>query len=272
MPGRNGLKARAGLLAGLVLLGLGLAAPAEAGGSYVPPVLKPAETVTPEAAMLADLSAFAKALRAGDAAGVAAGLAPVIETVGASLDLAGGRGRDKVGPVKDKTDLLVLLGNHTGGDWDVPPGADLTTFLLKMERDFILQSLAEGEWGRDPMVKGAVCTYAYRDFDPKAVARAAKALGVEGSSFVFVDTAVTLLASPDAKAVKAAELQPDRLYARDYDTETPQGWTAFHLPDGGTGFVADTAVTTQSPNVSGLCFRKGQDGHWVLAAQVSTGL
>lgn len=272
MPGRNRNLARAGVLGAVALMGLGLAAPAAAGGPYVPPVLKPAETVSPDAAMLADITAFAKALQAGDAAGVSAGLAPVIETVGASLDLAAGRGRDKVGPVKDQTDLLVLLGNHTGGDWDVPQGADLTTFLLKMERDFILQSLAEGEWGRDPMVKGAVCTYAYRDFDRKAVAKAAKALGVEGSGFVYVEAPVALFKSADAKAESAGTLAPDRLYALDFDAQAPQGWTAFHLPEGGTGFAPDNAVSAQSPNVSGLCFRKGKDGHWQLAAQVSTGL
>ncbi len=72
-----------------------------------------------------------------------------------------------------------------------------------------------------------------------------------------------------------ATIEPGRLYAIDYDAGEPIGWSAVHLPKGGTGFIKTAAggdTPWLDPYVSGLCFRKAEGGVWAVTAQTSTSL
>ncbi len=232
----------------------------------------------------ADLRAQAgellKAVRAKDTVAAERFVARMVRTISHSLEIASEPhvGSETAG---DKPGArLVMLGSHTGGDWDVPQTADgkpvdIGAFLTGMEFDFIEQSLTDGRpWGADPAAKGAICTYTAPSVDRPAVRRAAKRLGVESSVFREPAETLTLLAEPRDGADAVATLSPGRLYAIDYDAGEPSGWSAIHLPKGGTGFVkvgADGPSRLRDPYVSGLCFA-ATDGVWQIVAQTSTGL
>ncbi|BBE72304.1 hypothetical protein [Oharaeibacter diazotrophicus] len=254
---------------------------AAAGLAYEAPKIAPGDTVEPPADLVAQATALLAAARRKDAAAAGAFVGERVATISHSLDI--GRpphvgSEDTAGPPERR---LAPLGSHTGGDWDIPRTADGRTvdvgaFLTKMELDFIVQSLTDGRpWGRDAAAAGAICTYAAPKFDRRTVARAAKRLGVESSVFREPTEPVDLLAEPKPGAAVIARLEPGRLYAVDYDAGEPIGWAAFHLPKGGSGFVADLpggGYPFEPPYVSGLCFAKSATGTWTIVAQTSTSL
>jgi len=268
-------------VAAVVLVLLAGTSAAEAGKAYEPPKIAPGDTVEPPADLVTDATALLAAARKKDAAAAGAYVAERVTTISHGLEI--GRPphvatEDLAGPPEKR---VAPLGSHTGGDWDIPVTADGKTvdvgaFLAKMELDFIVESLTDGRpWGRDPAAAGAICTYAAPKLDRKAVARAAKTLGVESSGFREPLRAVDLLAEPKAGAAVVARLEPGRLYAVDYDAGEPIGWSALHLPKGGSGFLAQPPEgerTFTEPYVSGLCFAKSGAGPWRIVAQTSTGL
>lgn len=258
------------LSVGLLLASIGQAS---AGVAYAPPALAPADTVTAPDDLREDATALLTAVRNKDADGVAKWFAPKVMTISAGLELARPRSKDNLGPFKTAASLVAQLAQNTGGDWDVPPDVDVAAFLTKMELDFIEQSLTDGQsWGRDPMVKDAICTYAFESYDQKAVGRAATALGIESSAFRSVLKEQVLRDAPKSSGKAIATFTPGQLYALDYDTDTSTGWTAFHLPEGGVGFAKMTGDDMGVPYVSGLCFRQNTAGDWVAVAQAATGL
>jgi hypothetical protein len=245
------------------------AAPALAGQPYVAPRLQPAEAVEPSAGLRSDAIALLKAVRAGDLEAVSGFIAPQVTVVSGALDMSLPRHIEKLGPGSGRG-AVAELGNHTGGDWDLPPDVDIGEFLADMELDFIEGALTDGQpWGTDPLLPGTVCTYGFHDFDPMEVKRAAAALGSDAGSFVMVDEGAPVLDAPDGKALGA--LSATRLYATDYDIDVPAGWMAIHRPEGGTGFIAVGEDGLQKPYASGICFAKGSTG-WQLVGQASTGL
>lgn len=258
------------LSVGLLLASMGQAT---AGVAYVAPAVAPADTVTAPDDLREDATALLTAVREKDVDGVAKWFAPKVMTISAGLELARPRTKENLGPFKTAASLVAQLAQNTGGDWDVPPDVDVAAFLTKMELDFIEQSLTDGRpWGRDPMVKDAICTYAFETYDLKAVGRAATALGIESSGFRSVLKEQQLREEPDTRAKTLALFTPGQLYAIDYDTDTPTGWTAFHLPEGGVGFAKFGGDDLGVPYVSGLCFKQNKAGEWVVVAQAATGL
>lgn len=258
----------------LSCLALCLATPALAGPAYKPIPLAPANVLTPPADMVNDVSAFLTAVKNGDGDAVALGMAPKVLTIDGALELHLPRRKETEGPFKTVEDMLATLGYSTGGDLPEPAnGGDMTKVRINAEREFIVDALSDdNQWGTDPMVKGAVCTYAYRSFDIKAVTALSKKLDVASSSLVFVHAPYALRKEPNRKAETAGTLEPDFLYALDYDTDAPGRWIAVHLPDGSTGFANFDEVNLDKPYAVGICFAKGKDGHWVMVAQTTTSL
>lgn len=252
-----------------------IAAPVLAAGPYTPLPLQPAKTVTPPPQLLTDATAFLQAVRQGDGDTIARYIAPKVTTVSGGLELAFPRHKDTSGPFDTIEEMLSDLANNTGGDIPLlADGSESPALRIDAEREFIVQSLTDptSSWGTDPMVKGAICSYAYRSYDVKAIKRLSEKTGVQSSSFVYVDKPYELLKTADAKAETVGTLETDRLYALDYNTDAPRGWIAVFLPDGSSGFANHEAAGFGKPYAVGLCFAKGKEGRWVMVAQASTGL
>lgn len=248
--------------------------PAFAGEPYKPAKLKPAELVTPSEDLIAAARALLAAVEKGDGDAIDAAIAPKLTAIDGALDLHIKRRVEAIGPHKTIEATLVDLANYIGGIYEIPSdGSDPTPNAIEAERRYIVGALTDpGQWGTDPLLKGAVCTYAYRSFDRAEVKSLADKFGTQSSSLFYVDQPTELLAAADAKSAVAAMLQPDLLYVLDYDTDAPRRWMAVHLPDGGSGFLSFDKVEVQKPYAAGICFTKGKDGKWLMSAQVSTSL
>jgi hypothetical protein len=247
-----------------------LVCPAAAGPAYSPPAVRAAETLEPPADLRADAIALLRAVRAGDLDAVGSYIAPKVTTVSGAIDMTYARNVQVIDSAPGGRSAVAGLGPHTGGDWDLPPDVDVGEFLADMELDYIEGALTDGQpWGLDPLLPGTICTYGYRDFDPAEVKRAATALGVDGASFVLVDEGTRALDRPGGREL--ATLSADRLYAMDYDTETPTDWLALHLPEGDIGVVKVGDDGLQKPYAAGICFKKS-GGTWKIVGQASTGL
>lgn len=253
---------------------LTLVTPALAGAPYALPELAAPERVEPSAEMLADVAAFVAALKSGDGAGIARGIAPEVTVVDGALELAIPRRKEVVGPHDSIEQMLEELAYNTGGDLPLSEDkAESSRIAIDAERQYILDFVDDApEWGRDPMFKDAICTYAYRSYDQKGLQTLADALGVQSSGFFYVDAPSDLHAATDATSPVVATLAPDRLYALDYDTDAPGRWIAVHLPEGGSAFVNFETVSLEKPWAAGVCFSQAEDGHWQMSGQASTSL
>lgn len=257
-----------------VALLLPLASPALAIDPYTPLPLKPAELVTPPEDFIADVSAFLTAIKNGDGDAIQKGMASKITAIDGALDLHVPRHKEVIGPHAEVENMLSELANFIGGIVEEPaPGGDPRPLRIEAEREYIAAALSDDQaWGRDPMVKDAICSYAYRAFDIKAIKKLSEATGVSSSSFIYVNAPTEIKATPSNNAPAAGTLETDRLYALDYDTDAPRKWMAIYLPDGSSGFVNFDQVALEKPYAAGVCFNKDADGRWVMVAQVSTSL
>jgi len=259
----------------LVLLGVAAPAmPAAAGEPYMPVPLAPAAVVTPPPELVQAATAFLAAVQRGDGDGIAAGLAPRLTLVDGALELGMVRRTEEIGPFAGVDQALAALADNIGGIYEQPfDGTDVTPYAAKAEREFIVAALTDGQsWGRDPLLGDAICSYAYRSFDPAAVTAVGQKLDTQTSSFFYVDAPAGVLARPEAGAPVVATLAPDLLYGLDYDTDAPRAWIAVHLPDGGSGFVNFDTLELNKPYASGICFSQNADGLWVMSAQTATNL
>lgn len=259
------------IAAALLLVSAG---PVLAIDPYTPLPLKPAELVTPPADFIADVSAFLAAIRSGDGDAIQRGMASKITAIDGALDLHVPRHKEVIGPHPEVENMLSELADFIGGMVQEPEaGGDPRPPRIEAEREYIAAALSDDQsWGRDPMVKDAICSYAYRSFDIKAIKQLSEATGVASSSFVFVNAPTEIKATPSDNAAAVGTLETDRLYALDYDTDAPRRWMAVYLPDGSSGFINFDRVALEKPYAAGVCFSKGADGHWVMVAQVSTSL
>lgn len=247
-----------------------LCGPVLAGEPYAPPKLKPAETLEPPADLRADAIALLRAVQAGDLDAVGSFIAPKVTVVSGWLDLGTPRHAEVESSGSTARGAVAGLGNHTGGDWDIPPDADIGKFLADMELDFIEGALTDGQpWGIDPLVPGTICTYGVEQVDAAVVKKTAEKLGIDGTSFVMVADGTPVLDRPKGKQV--GTLPGNALYAMDNDSDTDGDWAALHLPAGGVGFVAVGEDGLQKPYADGLCFKK-TGGKWKIVGQSSTGL
>lgn len=258
---------RVAVLAAVLAALVGLAL---AGQPYSAPNVKPAETLAPPADLRAEAIALLKAVRAGDLDAVGSFIAPRVIVVSGAIDMSLPRHTEVVDAARGGRAAVAGLGNHTGGDWDLPPDVDIGAFLADMELDFIEGALTDGQaWGLDPKLPGTICTYGFHDFDPGEVKQAAAKLGIDGTSFVMVDEGTPVLDKPDGRTL--VTLSAGRLYALDYDTDAPTDWIALHLPEGGIGFIAVGEDGLEKPYAAGICFKQS-GGTWKIVGQASTGL
>lgn len=253
------------------------AGPALAIEPYTPVAVKPGNVVTPDEGLIADARAFLEALKSGNGDAIDAAIADKVTTVDGGLDLTFPRNKQVIGPFETIEDMLAALGLNSAEGLPVamePASADADKKIaINAGRQYIVDALTDGKsWGTDPMVKGAVCSSAYRSFDAKALKALVKKTGVSGSSWSYLDQAYDLRKAPDRNAEVAGTLEPNVLYPFDYDTDAPRGWQAVYLPDGTSGFAEFDVALFQKPFGGGVCFAKGKDGHWQMVAQVSTSL
>jgi hypothetical protein len=243
-----------------------------AGEPYAPPPLAPAEAVVPPADLIEAASALLGASRSDDRAAIAARLAPRLTLVDGALELGLPRRTEMIGPFTRVDEALVALADNIGGIYEQPfDGSDVTPFAVAAELDFIISAITDGQpWGRDPLLEDAICTYAYRVFDQEAIAALGERLDIQTSSFFFVEAPTTALLQPRSDATVAARLQPDLLFALDYDTDAPGGWIAVHLPEGGSGFLNFESVVMGKPYASGICFTRDASASWKMSAQTAT--
>ncbi len=247
--------------------------PAAAGEPYKPLKLNPAELVTPPPELLDAARSFLTAVQQGDGDAIGAGIAPKVTAVDGALELSIKRRSEVLGPFDSTESALVQLATYIGGDYERPEGVDPTPFAIEAERQYIVGALTDGRpWGKDPAFKGATCTYAYRTFDQQAIKALGEKLDTQTSSFFYVDAPVVLVGAPDDKAEPVATLEPDLLYALDYDTDAPGRWIAVHMPEGGSGFLNFDKVELNKPYAAGICFSKDRNGKWLMSGQASTSL
>jgi hypothetical protein len=241
---------------------------------YTPLPLQPPQVVTPPADLLAAAATLLAAAKASDVDAAAPFLAPQIRSVDGALELHIKRFTQVVGPHDNPSAMLSDLANYIGGDVEPPPpGGDPLPNRLRAEFQYIESALEYAdEWGTDPMVDGAICTYAYRSYDRAAITALSEATGVASSSFVYVDAPYELHTEPNAESGPKATMQPDLLYALDYDSPSPGRWIGVYLPDGSSGFASFDAVDLKKPYAVGLCFAKNAAGDWQIVAQISTSL
>lgn len=261
------------MLRRVLALALMLAAvPAMAGEPYEPPTVTPGGRVEPPADLLADIEILRAAITARDLASVAPFIGPKVDILNGAIDLHVKRRVEPVGPWADAREALKDLGQNTGGDWDPSSGADLGDVLTAHALEFWGWML-EGDiaWGLDPLAPDAICTYEAQTFDADKVARVAAQLDVSSASFVMVDVTTPVLRLPGLRAL-VGWLEPGKLYALDYDTETPSDGIAVHLSDGGEGFLTFPDEGMLRPYNTGLCFEKGAGGRWQVTAQTNTTL
>ncbi len=253
---------------------LASAGPVLAIDPYTPLPLKPAELMTPPEDFIADVSAFLAAIRNGDGDAIQRGMASKITAIDGALDLHVPRHKEVIGPHTEVENMLSELASFIGGIVEEPAdGGDPRPLRIQAEREYIAAALSDDQsWGRDPMVKDAICSYAYRSFDIKAIKKLSDTTGVASSSFVYVNAPTEVKSTPSNTAPAAGTLETDRLYALDYDTDAPSHWIAVYLPDGSSGFVDFDKVDLEKPYAAGVCFSKGSDGRWVMVAQTSTSL
>lgn len=158
-----------------------------------------------------------------------------------------------------KDALADVASLHEEGDLPargapVPPRPPATEVALRV----ILGDLEEADWGRDPLVPGAVCTYRGARWSE----REARARGSgEAGFWVTAPTEVRAAAAEEAETV--ARLVPGRIYFQgSLDTPT-EGWQGIRLPAGGVGAVPDAKL--HPTRVGGLCFSAKTGGGWVVS-------
>lgn len=260
---RTDLVALAGILSTAMALG---------GEPYSPVPLAPGDALTPPPDLVEAASALLQASRDDDRPAIAARLASRLTLVDGALDLGLPRRIEEIGPFETTDLALTALASNIGGIYEQPfDGSDVTPYAVAAEREFIISAIADGEnWGRDPLLKDAICTYTYRSFDRAAVLVQADLLDIQTSSFFYVDAPTEVLVQPRTGAAYAATLQPDFLYGLDYDTDAPGGWIAVHLPEGGSGFIDFHSEVIGKPYASGVCFARDASGSWRMSAQTAT--
>jgi len=242
------------------------------GEPYAPPRLAPAEAVLPPAELIEAATALLVASRKDDRAAIATQLAPQLTLIDGALELGLPRRTETIGPFMRIDEALVALADNIGGTYEQPfDGSDVTPFAVAAELDFIMTAIIDGQaWGRDPLLEGAICTYAYRVFDQRAVAALGERLDIQTSSFFFVEAPTAVLSKPSSDTAVAATLEPDLLYALDYDVDAPGSWIPVHLPEGGTGFLDFETIVISKPHASGICFTRDASASWKMSGQTAT--
>jgi len=148
---------------------------------------------------------------------------------------------------------------------DMPEAAQNETMFAILAAAF-----ATGGLGANPDVRDEVCAPALPRFDRARAAAAAKAAGVEPENLRVASVEIPLRAKPDAASPATTRLDANDLapIVTDLTGNTPSGWNAIALPDGGIGYTDALGLDELTPGA--ICFGKDK-GRWKIVATIQRG-
>lgn len=251
----------------LALAGLAPAARAEEAGKPYRPI--PAEvgaSVSAPEDLVKTVRALNAAAKAKDAEATFALLADKVSLVLSGLTPAGRREAEEKGPWPSAGAALEEIGAATlEGDLAASGKVDLAAAQRDQAFAILAEATERPEWGRDPLAKGAYCTYRGVRWD----AAAGRQID-DGSRGLFVPASATVFASAAPKAAVLGTLKPGLIYLHGEMDDLPDGWSAVRLPSGRTGAARDAEV--RDPATVGVCLKRNASGAGWLVVAVSSAL
>jgi len=255
-----------------VLLAAGVSAPSAGRAEddvspYRPLRVEAGAAVVPSADLTATVERLRAAAAAKDVDAVAALFAERLTFVVSGITVDTRRSIERRPAWTSATDELgEIAALHEEGDRPargavVPPRPSATEVALGV----IVDLLDEADWGRDPLVPGALCTYRGARWSERE--GRARAVGETGF-WVDAPTEVRAAAGEEAKIV--ARLLPGRIYFQGFLEAPTDGWTGIRLPAGGVGAVPDAKL--HPTRVGGLCFTAKKGGGWAVSAVATSRL
>lgn len=219
------------------------------------------KAVTPDPALVAVASQIKEAVEAADAEAIFAVMAKEITFASSGITMASSR-RVKKQPAFDKANAaMIAIGKHyQEGEMPGLSKADTDKIQRESALGTINDALEAAKWGQDPLLKGMVCTYRGTTWNVKTADKA----GGTGSVGYHVTKPVVVRAKPDDKSKALGILKPGALYVQGFPEDSEAGWAGIRLPDGQIGHAPEADLLPATTN--GLCFSKGADGKWKLAA------
>lgn len=230
----------------------------------IPVVVGAAATPPNDLAIAARVLRDAAASRNVEGVGAMLVARPLLVSSGITVDTP--RTVERKGPYRSARAALADLGAAFREGDVLAPGAGLDLSELDLDGllTMIVAAVDEAEWGRDPLVEGAVCTYRGGRWKP------ASAEGVAGSMGYRVDAPTGVRRSADPGARTVATLKPGFLYLQGFVDDTVEGWRPIRLPTGGVGVVAEGEL--RAAGARGLCFTEVAPGDWRVSAFSAVGL
>lgn len=217
--------------------------------------------VAPSDDLLAAAQKILTVATAHDVAGIGAMLIERPLMVSSGLTVGGERRTTANGPWSDAASALADIGAYYQEGDIVASGRsiDFTELYVGNTLGVIVQSLAEPDWGRDPLVADAVCTY--RGAHWKAAD--GRRTGSAESRGFWVERATPARRSGDPDSAVLATLRPGRLYLEGFLDDLPEEMRGIRLSAGGVGAVEMSAL--RDATQWGICLRKiGSD--WRIVA------
>lgn len=230
---------------------------AEEARAYRPLPAKVGAAVAPAADLLKAAQDLHAAAAAEDAPAISALLADTVTLVISGLTPDMRRNAETAGPWPDAGAALDAIGAAVM-EGDLPPGRSDPMAARRAAFELMADATAAPEWGRDPLVADAACTY--RGARWSAAAGAKIGHGMRG---LYVLAATPVHAGAPAAPV-TGKLEPGRIYLQAHMRGLPDGWRGVRLPTGRVGAVREGDI--RDPAVCGLCFRRGADGRWRVVA------
>lgn len=227
------------------------AIPAEIGASVVP-----SDDLVAAAQKLVATAA------AHDVAGVVAMMVERPLLVSSGITVGVQRQTAAKGPWGDAASALADIGSYYQEGDIVASGRsiDFTELYVGNTLGVIVQSLVEPDWGRDPLVADAVCTYR----GARWKAADGRATGSAESRGFWVERAIPARRSGDPTSAKLATLKPGRIYLEGSLHGLPEEMRGIRLPAGGVGAVEMTAL--RDATQWGICLRRIAPDDWRIVA------
>ncbi|MFG1479786.1 hypothetical protein V5F53_14170 [Xanthobacter sp. V4C-4] len=253
-----------------LLLGLAAVCTGLAGGlvgavgagarAYRPVTAEVGAPVAPPPDLIATVRQLHAAASARDAQAVFALIADRISVVTSGLTPAARRDLETKGPWPDADTALEAIGGAVL-EGDVPSAGTPMPVTRAAAQAFetLAAASAHPEWGRDPLLKGAICTYRGLRWEAAAGARID-----DGSRGLHAPAAAPVHASAAPAAPVIGTLKPGLIYLQGEMDDLPEGWRGVRLPSGRVGAVRETDV--RDPAAWGLCFRRTPEGRWLVSA------
>lgn len=238
----------------------GGAAGQEGARAYRPVAAEVGAPVAPPPDLVAAARQLHAAASARDAQAVFTMIAGPVTVVTSGLTPAARRTVETMGPWPDADAALEAIGGAFL-EGDVPPAGAAAPMPRGIAQAFeaIAAASEHPEWGRDPLLKGAFCTYRGLRWDAKAGARID-----DGARGLHAPAAVPVHASAAPGAPVVGTVKPGLIYLEGEMDDLPEGWRSVRLPSGRSGAVH--AAEVRDPAVWGLCFLRTAGGGWRVSA------